>query len=381
MVSSLNERLTGSATLRITSEVSKLAKSGKKVYNFGIGEPDFTTPRNIIEEAFKYAEEGKTHYTPSKGIPELRQQISKRLLEKNRIRVSPDNIIVTPSKFSIYITILCIIEPGDSVMVFDPYYLTYPDIIRLAGGKVVSVPTGGNYEIDFDLAQKLINPTVKAVIFNSPSNPTGKVYSPDTVMKLAEFVSRNDLYLISDEIYDEILYEGTLLSPGSLPEIADRTITLNGFSKSHAMTGWRVGYMAASKDIIDLADKIQQATITCDPSISQYAALAALSDEVSPKKMRDEFLKRRDLVDSILSKSRSIEYYKPQGAFYVFVGFKKTVDTDELAVSLLRDESVSMTPGSAFGELGKGHLRISFATSNEDITEGLSRFVRYVDRI
>ena len=136
-----------------------------------------------------------------------------------------------------------------------------------------------------------------------------------------------------------------------------------------------------SKDIIDLADKIQQATITCDPSISQYAALAALSDEVSPKKMRDEFLKRRDLVDSILSKSGSIEYYKPQGAFYVFVGFKKTVDTDELAVSLLRDESVSMTPGSAFGELGKGHLRISFAASNEDITEGLNRFVRYVDRI
>ena len=207
------------------------------------------------------------------------------------------------------------------------------------------------------------------------------MYSPDTVRRLAEFVSRNDLYLISDEIYDEILYEGTLLSPGSLPEIADRTITLNGFSKSHAMTGWRVGYMAAPKDIIDLADKIQQATITCDPSISQYAALAALSDEVSPKKMRDEFLKRRNLVDSILSKSGSIEYYKPQGAFYVFVGFKKAVDTDELAVSLLRDESVSMTPGSAFGELGKGHLRISFAASNEDITEGLSRFVRYVDRI
>jgi aspartate aminotransferase len=381
MVSSLNGRLTGSATLRITNEVSKLTKSGKKVYNFGIGEPDFTTPQNIIRSAFEYAEKGKTHYTPSKGIIELREKISRRLLEKNKIKASPENIIVTPSKFSIYITLLAIIEPGDSVMLFDPYYLTYPDIIRLAGGKVITVPTGKDYDIDFDLAQKFINPSVKVVIFNSPANPTGKVYDPATVRKLAEFVSRNNLYLISDEIYDEILYEGSILSPGSIPEIADRTITLNGFSKSHAMTGWRIGYMAASKEIIDLADKIQQATITCDPSISQYAALEALSDEASPRKMRDEFLKRRDLVDSILSKAESIEYYKPQGAFYVFVGFRRKTDTDELAVSLLREESVSMTPGSAFGELGIGHLRISFAASTEDITEGLNRFVRYVDRM
>ncbi len=379
MASSLGDRLTGSATLRITSDIARLKREGKKVFNFGIGEPDFTTPRNIIDAGFNSAIAGKTHYTPSKGIFELREKISSKLAKSNGIQASPEDVIVTPTKLSIYISVLSIIEPGDEVILIEPYYLTYPDIIRLAGGKPVPVRSNSKFDPDFELAQKYVSPKTKAIIFNNPVNPTGRVYGIEVVKKLVDFVARNRLYLISDEIYDQLVYEGHPVSPASFSEISQMTVTLNGFSKSHAMTGWRIGYMHANSDITAVADKIQQATLTCAPSIAQYACLEAIDDDKSVAVMRNSFKMRRDLVMRILGKSKRLKLNKLEGAFYAFPEYDLDLGSARFCEQLLSERQVALTPGYVFGGQGEHHARISYAASEEDITEGMSRLVDYVE--
>ena len=379
MASSLGEKLTGSATLRITSEIARLKMEGKRVFNFGIGEPDFTTPRNIIDAGFNSAIAGKTHYTQSKGIIELREKIAERLAKVNGINATPENIIVTPTKHSIYIAVLSIIEPGDEVLLIEPYYLTYPDIIRLAGGKPVPVRSTDSFDPDFELLQKYVSPKTKAIIFNNPVNPTGRVYSRGMVQRLVDFVEANRLYLISDEIYDQLVYEGKPVSPASFPEISDRTVTLNGFSKSHAMTGWRIGYMHANSDLIAVSDKIQQATMTCAPSISQYACLEAIDDSRSVEVMRNAFRKRRDAVMRMLQLSSGLRINKPEGAFYVFPEFKLEINSTAFCEQLLKERQVALTPGSAFGHQGELHFRLSYAASDDELNEGVARIVQFVD--
>ncbi|MCL4349604.1 pyridoxal phosphate-dependent aminotransferase [Ferroplasma acidiphilum] len=379
MVSSRVNGINESATVSMSNKAAELKAAGKTIYSFGIGEPDFTTPEEIIDYAFKEAREGKTHYTPSAGIMELREKIAEKMKKKNNIDATASNVLVTPTKFSLNLALYSIIDPGEEVLLPAPYYVSYPDIIKLNQGKTITVPTDENYEFDFQEMKKYISPKTKAFMFNNPVNPTGKVYSEKSLRALADFILENDLYLISDEIYEDLIYKGRMFSPGSIEEMKDKTVTLSGFSKSYAMTGWRIGYMVAPLDIIKAANKVQQQTLTCAPSISQYGAMKALEDEESVAKMRQEFAKRRDLTVSLLKEIDGITLYEPEGAFYAFPGYSTEKADDKLSMELLEKYNVIVTPGSPFG--APGHFRISYATSQDVIREGIGRIEKYFNNL
>ena len=377
MVSSRLSRIEESATLKLTKVAEDLKSKGVKVYNFGIGEPDFTTPETIIDSAFEWAKRGKTHYTPANGIRELRVAIADKLLKKNQIHTVADNVLVSPTKYAIYLSLYVTLEEGDGVILPDPYYSSYKDIIKLAGGKVLDAPLNNDFSLNFELMQKLVSPRTKAIIFNNPSNPTGRVYSQKEVKELVDFAIKNNLLIISDEIYEDLIYEGSMYSPGAVQEAADRVITISGFSKSYAMTGWRIGYLNASPEITRAAAKVLGQTITCVSSISQYAALQALRDEKDPITFREKFKKRRDLVMKLFSEIKGYSTVKPEGAFYAFPKYSSRMSSVEYSAGLLEKYQVIVTPGSAFGEMGELHYRFSYAASEEEITEGISRIAKY----
>ncbi len=372
------ENISPSKTVSLSNKANELKRAGKKIYNFGIGEPDFTTPENIIKAAMTAAEAGKTHYTPSAGVPELRSAIADKMRAINNVPVEAKNVLVTNTKFSINLTAMALLNPGDEVIVPEPYYLSYPEIIKLYDAKPVPVRSDENYDFDFDELAKMTSPRTKAFIYSSPSNPTGKVFSEKMLRRLSDYIIENDMVLISDEIYEDIIFEGKTFSPASIPEMLDRTVTVNGFSKSHAMTGWRIGYMVASEEIINAADKIQQQTVTCAPSISQYAAIAALEDRKSPQEFREKFLHRRDLVQRLLSDS-NLKSRNPEGAFYVFPEYGAKMSSEEFCNDLLQKENVIVTPGSAFGDQGEYHFRLSFATDDNTISEGIQRLIDFTN--
>lgn len=377
MISSRLSRIEESATLKLTKVAEDLKAKGVKVFNFGIGEPDFTTPETIIESAFEWARRGKTHYTPSNGIRELREAIADKLLKKNQIHTSADNVLVSPTKLAIYLSLYVILEEGDGVILPDPYYSSYKDIIKLAGGKVLDAPLNQDYSLNFELMQKMVSPRTKAIIFNNPSNPTGRVYTQKEVRELVDFAIKNKLVIISDEIYEDLIYEGSMYSPGSIEEAADRVITINGFSKSYAMTGWRIGYLNASPEITKAAAKVLGQTITCVSSISQYGALQALRDEKDPVTFREKFRKRRDLVMKLFSEIDGYSTVKPEGAFYAFPQYSGKLDSVQYSSGLLEKYQVIVTPGTAFGEMGELHYRFSYAASEDEIKEGISRIAKY----
>ena len=375
MVSSRVNEINESATVSMSNKAAELKAAGKTIYNFGIGEPDFTTPEEIIDYAFQSAKDGKTHYTPSAGIMELRQKIAEKMKRKNNIDAEASNVLVTPTKFSLNLALYSIMDAGDEVLLPSPYYVSYPDIIKLNGGKTITVPTDEEYEMDFDSMRKYVSPKTKVFMFNNPVNPTGKVYSEKSLRELSDFILENNLYLISDEIYEDLIYRGKMFSPGSIAEMREKTITVSGFSKSYAMTGWRIGYMVAENSIIKAANKVQQQTMTCAPSISQYAALRALDDEESVKKMKEKFMARRDLTVSMLREIDGLNLYEPEGAFYVFPGYEADKNDADLALDLLDKQNVIVTPGSPFG--AEKHFRISYAASDDTIKKGISRIGKY----
>jgi len=378
MVSSRLDSISASPTISLSNRAAELQRKGMKVYNFGVGEPDFTTPENVIDYAFECAKKGKTHYTPSRGIMELREKIVEEAKAANNIDVTSKNVLVSSAKFAINMGLMCILEAGEEVLLPEPYYSSYPDIVKLAGGKPIPVQTDEEYDFDFDAMSKLVGPNTRAIIISNPTNPTGKVYSEKTLRKLTDFLLENDLHLISDEIYSELIYEGKMFSPASIDEASDRVITIGGFSKSHAMTGWRIGYMLASSDIIDASDKIQQQTVTCAPSISQYAALEALRDKESPKRMKEEFRRRRDMVSKLLSETGKLKFRMPEGTFYFFPSYESDIPSKTFSENLLNEKQVITTPGIAFGGQGERHFRASFAASDEVINEGLSRLNDFI---
>ncbi|MCL4444115.1 MAG: pyridoxal phosphate-dependent aminotransferase [Candidatus Thermoplasmatota archaeon] len=380
MVSSRLSNISQSATISMNLKAEELRKTGKKVYNFSLGEPDFNTPDNIIDFAFKAARNGKTHYTPSKGVLELREKIARKFKEMNNISADPANIIVTPTKFSVSLAIMSLLEEGDNVLLPMPYYVSYPDIVKLYGGVPRGVKTNADYSFDYEALEKAVDGKTKALIFSNPCNPTGKVYGENEIRNLCDFVIEHGLYLISDEIYEDLSFEKRPFSPASIPEMADKTITLSGFSKSYAMTGWRIGYMLANPEIIRASDIIQQQTMTCATSVSQYAAIAALDDRETPRRFRDAFMKRRDLIMKSLSGIDGLSFVKPEGAFYLFPEYDLEMTSNDMSMKLLEDVQVIVTPGSAFGEQGEKHFRISYATSDENIIEGSRKIGEFMHR-
>lgn len=379
MLASRLSSISESKSVATSNRAAELVKAGKRVYNFGIGEPDFTTPEHIIKAGLDAAMNGKTHYTSSYGIMELREAISEKMNTVNRVKSTPKNVLVTPTKFSLNLAVMSLLNPGDEAILPEPFYLSYPDIVRLHGAKVLPSPTDSNYSFDMDDMRKLVTPRTRMVIISNPTNPTGRVYSEKELRELSDFVLEHDLYLLSDEIYEDLIFEGKMFSPASMEEMFNRTITVGGFSKSYAMTGWRIGYMVADENIIKASNKIQQQTITCAPSISQYASLAAVRDRETPKKFNEVFRKRRDLVHKLISESSSLSMRKPDGTFYAFVKYEGKELSDLFAEKLLNEKLVVVTPGSAFGNQGEYHFRLSFATDDETIKEGISRIRQFVE--
>jgi len=372
IISSKVELIPESATIQISDIVAQLKSEGKDVISFSLGEPDFKTPQRIIEAAEQSLNRGETHYTQSKGVPELRDAITEKLKADNKLAATSDDILVTPgAKQAIFEAICTLLNEGDEAVLFDPAWVSYEAIVKFAGGKPTMVPVyerNGYQPVDF---QDFVNNKTKLIILNSPCNPTGAVYDKPTITAIAEIAEDYGLYVISDEVYEKIIYDGEHFSIGTL--IPDLTITVNGFSKAYAMTGWRLGYALAPKIILKGMLKIQQHSVSHPTSFVQYAGIEALTGDQQPVyEMTAEFRIRRDLVIDKLSKI-GIKCRKPSGAFYAFIDVSKYGTSIEVTERLLRDAYVAVTPGSAFGPNGEGYVRLSYAASREQIVNGIKR--------
>ena len=374
-------RVKPSQTLVITAKAAEMRKKGIDIIGFGAGEPDFDTPDFVKEAAVKALKEGKTRYTPSAGIPELREGIAKRLKEKNGIDYKPSEVIVTPgAKMGLYEIFAVILNPGDEVIVPAPYWVSYTEQIKLCDGKPVIVETAeeNGFVLTADIVESGITEKTRAVVINTPSNPTGAVIPRNELEKIAEICLKNDILIISDECYEEFCYEEEHVSIASLSkEVRDITFTVNAFSKAYSMTGWRLGWVAAPEDYIKKLSIIQSQTISNPTSFAQYGGLAALEDKGKfPAVMKEEFRKRRDYVVNEFLSIEGITCPVPKGAFYVFPNISAYIKGDikndiDLTAYLLEEAKVAVVPGSAFGK--EGYIRLSYATSMDNIKEGMRR--------
>lgn len=375
-----------SQTIGMAKKARELAAKGVDVVNLTLGEPDFQTPQYIKDAAKKALDDGFTFYTPVPGFADLREAIAAKLRRDNNLPWEAENIVVsTGAKQSIANVILSLINPGEEVVVVGPFWVSYLEIIKLAEG--VPVVVSGSIENDFKPSaadiEAAITPKTKAIIYSSPSNPTGSVFSKAELQAIAKVVAKHQgIFVIADEIYEYINFSGKHESIGTFTEIADRVITINGFSKGFAMTGWRVGYLAAAKWIADACDKIQGQFTSGTCSIAQKAAVAALTQDMSPTfEMAKTFLRRRDLMLSYMQEIPEIKMHTPEGAFYLFpdvsayfgrkFGDKTMENSTDLSEYLLEHGHVSVVPGAAFGE--NNCIRLSFATSDENLRKAATR--------
>jgi len=364
-----------SATLRISNLASELKSQGKDIISFSLGEPDFSTPPHIIEAAKASLDRGDTHYTPSPGIPELRKAIAEKLKKENHIEAKPGTIIVTPgAKQAIFEVMLSVLQEGDEAILLDPAWVSYDPCIKLSGAKTVWAPTSRNDGFIPVGLGEYITKNTKLIVINSPCNPTGGVYGKETLKEIADLAVDHNIMVLSDEIYEKIIYDREHISIGAMEGMQDLTITVNGFSKAYAMTGWRLGYVSAPKDVYEQMLKLHSHSVSQATSFVQYAVIAALQgDKTCIEDMVREFRARRDLLIRGLNQL-GIKCAIPDGAFYAFADVSEFGSGDKVAELLLNKAFVATTPGSAFGEAGFDFIRISYATSQERIKEALRRF-------
>jgi len=373
-----------SVTLDITSRAKKMAKEGIDVVNFAAGEPDFDTPSHIKAAAIKAINDGFTKYTPSSGMPELREAISRKFKNDNSLEYPASRIVVSNgAKHSLYNIFQALCEAGDEVIIPAPYWLSYPAMVSLNEGRCVFVKTGrenGFRMTEKELASAITKKT-KALVLNSPSNPTGSVYGIDELKFIAKLAVKHGFFVISDEIYEKLVYGGTRhVSIASLDkEIYDLTITVNGVSKSYSMTGWRIGYAAGQSEVMKAIANLQSHAASNPASISQKAALAALTEsQADVGRMRLEFEKRRDLMVARINGMKKISCTRPDGAFYVFCDISKLKAGSVAAANRLLDEAkVATIPGEPFG--APEFIRLSFATSTEAIKKGMDRIEKWLN--
>lgn len=375
-----------SQTLAMSKKSRELAAQGHKVINLSIGEPDFTTPKHICDAAKAAIDGGFHHYTPVSGIPELRKAIAEKLNRENGLHWKPENIVVsTGAKHSLANVIQCLVNPGEEVIIFSPYWVSYAEMVKLAEGKAVIVD--GSFENDFKVTpeqfEAAITDKTKIVMFASPNNPTGSVYSEAELRAIAEVVARHEnIFVLADEIYEYINFtpQGHF-SIGSIPAIHDRVITVNGFSKGFAMTGWRLGYIAAAKWIADAVDKLQGQVTSGTSSIGQKAAVVAYTDMSAPAMMKEAYQRRRDLVVGLLQAVPGFKVRVPEGAFYAFPdvsyyfgksdGDAVIRNADDLSMYILDKAFVATVTGNAFG--APKCIRLSTAASDESLAEAVAR--------
>src|SRR5580700_2199646 len=368
-------QLTPSLTLSIDSKAKAMKAEGIDVCGFGAGEPDFDTPEHIKAAAIEALQAGFTKYTPSSGIPELRQAIAEKLQADNELTYRASQIVVSNgAKHACYNAILATCQAGDEVVIPAPYWVSYPDMVRLAGAEPVIVPTSERnaWKMSAEDFENAMTPRTKMLVLNSPCNPTGSVYTREEMQAIVDVATEEDIYILSDEIYEKLVYDDAKhVSIASLSKEAyDLAITINGFSKSYAMTGWRLGYLAVAKAV----DSIQSHTTSNPSSFSQYGALAALKGDQQPlADMREEFDMRRNYMFDRISKIPNITAIKPQGAFYILVNISQLgLSSQNFADRLLSKSSVAVVPGAAFGD--DRTVRLSYATSIDIIKKGLDRF-------
>ena len=383
-----------SATLAVDAKAKALKAAGRPVIGFGAGEPDFPTPDYIVEAAAAAAKVVANHrYSPTPGLPDLRDAIVAKTKRDSNYEITADQVLVTNGgKQAVYQAFATIVDVGDEVLLPSPYWTTYPECIQLAGGKAVEVfaDETQNYLVTVEQLEAARTPKTKALLFCSPSNPTGSVYSVEQVKAIGEWALKNNIWIIADEIYEHLLYDGATAPsmPVLVPGLADTTIILNGVAKTYAMTGWRVGWMIGPKDVIKAATNLQSHLTSNVSNVSQRAAIAALTGDLAAvHKMGEAFNRRRKLIVSLLNEIPGFSCPTPTGAFYVYPSVKgvlgktirgKTPTTSaELATLILEEVEVAAVPGEAFGP--SGYLRFSYALSDEDIVEGIGRIKKLVE--
>jgi len=369
-----------SAIFNILEKVASRKNKGLEISVLAAGEPDFDTPDYIKEAAIKAIKEGKTKYTPVSGIPELRLAVVDIIKKTKGLNYSPGQVLVSSgAKQSIFNILFSIVEEDDEVIILIPYWVSYPEMVRLAGGKPIFVPPSKNFNLNLEEIKRRITPKTKAIMLNSPNNPTGVVYTEKEMKELADLTKERDIFIISDEIYDKLIYDNTkTFSMAEIPQMREKTFIINGVSKTFAMTGWRIGWAVGPKKYIDNAKSIQSHTTSCPSSISQYAALAALTvNSTTTEEMRATFEKRRNLMIKLLREIPGLSFPYPRGAFYVFVNVSR-YDSDSVHFcNILIDNGLSVIPGVSFGI--DGYIRISYASSFSEIENGLGHLRDYIN--
>jgi aspartate aminotransferase len=368
-----------SPTLAVSDRARQLKAAGRDVIDLGGGDPDFPTPQHIVAAAADAMEAGDTHYVASAGIPELRAAIVRKLRRENGLEYSADEIIVTPGgKPAIFAAMMTLVGPGDEVLILDPGWVSYAPEVVIAEGMPVGVPLSAedNYAITEERIRPYITPRTRALILCTPNNPTGRVATEAELAVIARLAREHDFYVFSDEIYEKLVYDGAVhRSIAALPGMWERTLTLNGFSKAYAMTGWRLGFLAAPRPIVDQILKIHSHSVTCATSFGQRGAIAALDgpQEIIAQ-MVAAYDRRRHLVADGLNAIPGVRCALPQGAFYALPDIRGTgLTSAECAELLIAEGGVAVTPGNAFGEAGEGFVRLSFATSDEELTRAVAR--------
>ena len=381
-----SKRLRGEGAFEVLARAKTLERAGKSIIHLEIGQPDFDTPPNVKAAGIKAIEEGHTKYAEAQGIPQLRETIARHLEETRKIQVNPDQILIAPGvKPIIFFTMLVCVDRGDEVMYPNPGFPTYESLIRFIGAKPVPIPLveERNFTMDTSEMERQLSPRTKLLILNSPNNPTGGIIAEEDLEAIADMARSKDLIVFSDEIYSRLIYEGQFRSIASLPGMSERTIIADGFSKTYAMTGWRLGFGVMNSQLIDYMTKLMINSNSCTAMFTQFAGIEALvgpQDEVL--RMKEAYRRRRDLIVEGLNKIKGFHCVVPKGAFYAFPNHKAFgMKSSELADLLLTEAGVACLPGSAFGKFGEGYLRFTYANSEENILLALERISSVVERM
>lgn len=386
-LSELLSTIPPSMTLKVNDRAKALQRQGHDIIALAGGDPDFATPQHIIDATFEAIQGGATHYpSPMIGIPPARQAVADKMARDHGLSIDPDqNVMLTPGgKWALYLALSALINPGDEVIILEPYWVSYPPMIRLVGGVPVpvSLPSEDNFRITAVQLRAAITPRTKALLINNPCNPTGRVLTSDEMSAICQIAQEADLYVIADEIYEKLVFDGrSHINIAALPGMADRTLTINGLTKSYAMTGWRLGWLVAPAPIIKLATVLNGQSVSCAATFTMHACVAALNgpqDAIGD--MRDAYAARRDFMVKALNDLPGIDCRSIEGAFYLFPRFTHTQKNSiELADALLELAGVAGTPGIAFGQSGEGHVRFSIATAMRDLEKAVDRIAKVVE--
>ena len=390
MLSERIGRIAPSATLAMTAKAAELRDAGVNVINLSVGEPDFPTPENIRRAGKNAIDDGYTRYTPGGGTIDLKKAAAEKMARDNDLHYETEEILIScGGKHSLYNACQVLFQTGDEVIIFSPYWVSFPDFISVTGAKPIIVKTDPSRQFEpvFDDLQSKITSRTKGIIINSPSNPTGGVWGDEAVLKVLELARASDAWVFSDECYEQLTYDQPYVSTAMLGENNDKVLTFQSCSKTYAMTGWRIGYTAGDKNVIKAMGKLQGQSTSCPTSISQVAAIEALTGSQSEvERMRKEFKKRRDYILDRLNHVDGVSCSTPGGAFYVFPDFssymekgEKITSSDDLCMYLLKNKSVVTVSGSAFG--GEGHVRFSYAASDDDLRRAMDFLEEALDEI